>query len=114
MANFVNLTPHPIVIRLADETDLVVNPSGKVARVDEAPNKVVGEIGGVPVLSRSTFTEVVDLPDPEENTAYIVSSLVAGVVSRLDVFSPATGPKDSAIRNEKGHIVAVRFLKATM
>ena len=115
MANvsFVNLTPHAIVIRLVDGTDLTIAPSGKVARVDEAPNSVVDEIGGVPVLAKSVFTEVIDLPKPVEGTAFIVSGLVAGAVSRADVFSPATGPKDEAIRNEKGHIVAVKFLKAT-
>jgi len=116
MANvsFVNLTPHAIVIRLVDGTDLTIAPSGKVARVDEAPNSVVDEIGGVPVLAKSVFTEVIDLPKPVEGTAFIVSGLVAGAVSRGDVFCPATGPKDDAIRNEKGHIVAVKFLKATM
>ena len=116
MANvsFVNLTPHAIVIRLVDGTDLTIAPSGKVARVDEAPNSVVDEIGGVPVLAKSVFTEVIDLPKPVEGTAFIVSGLVAGAVSRADVFCPATGPKDDAIRNEKGHIVAVKSLKATL
>jgi hypothetical protein len=116
MANvsFVNLTPHNIVIRLVDGTDLTIVPSGKVARVDEAPNSVVDEIGGVPVLAKSVFTEVIDLPKPVEGTAFIVSGLVAGAVSRGDVFSPATGPKDDPIRNEKGHIVAVKSLKATL
>ena len=101
MANvsFVNLTPHAIVIRLVDGTDLTIAPSGKVARVDEAPNSVVDEIGGVPVLAKSVFTEVIDLPKPVEGTAFIVSGLVAGAVSRADVFCPATGPKDDAIRN---------------
>jgi hypothetical protein len=56
---------------------------------------------------------VIDLPEPIEGTAFIVSGLVAGAVSRSDVFSPATGPKDEAIRNDKGHIIAVKFLKAT-
>jgi len=113
MMNFVNLTPHAIVVRLQDGSDLTFPPSGKVARVDEAPNFINGEIGGVPVLARTVFTAVIDLPEPTEGTAFIVSGLVAGVVYRPDVFSPATGPKDEAIRNDKGHIIAVKFLKAT-
>ena len=113
MANFVNLTPHAIVIRLADGSDLTFPPSGKIARVDELPTTVVGEMGGVKILSRTVFGEVIDLPEPVEGVGYIVSGLVAGVVYRSDVFAPATGPKDNAIRNDKGHIIAVVALKAT-
>ena len=113
MMNFVNLTPHPIVVRLNDGSDLTFPPSGKVARVDELPTTTVGEVGGVKILSRTVFGEVIDLPEPTEGVGYIVSGLVAGVVYRADVFAPATGPKDNAIRNEKGHIVAVVALKAT-
>jgi len=110
---FVNLTPHAIVVRLADGSDLTFPASGKVARVDELPTTVVGEMGGVKILSRTVFGQVVDLPEPTEGFAYIVSGLVAGVVYRADVFAPATGPKDGAIRNDKGQIVAVVALKAT-
>lgn len=112
--SFVNLTPHPIVIRRADGTDTTFVPSGKVARVDETANSIVGDIEGIPVLAKSQFTQVIDLPEPEEGVVFIVSGLVAGQVSRNDVFSPATGPKDDAIRNEKGHIVAVKFLKKSL
>jgi len=111
--NFVNLTPHAIIVRQNDGTDVTFPPSGKVARVDEMPTTVFGEVGGIPILSRTVFGEVVDLPEPTEGFAYIVSGLVAGVVYRSDVFAPATGPKDGALRNDKGHIIAVVALKAT-
>ena len=113
MMNFVNLTPHAIVVRLNDGNDLTFPPSGKIARVDELPTTVVGEVGGVKILSRTVFGEVIDLPEPVEGIGYIVSGLVAGVVYRADVFAPATGPKDGAVRNDKGHIFAVVALKAT-
>ena len=112
--NFLNLTPHAIVVRLADGSDLTFPPSGKVARVDELPTTVIGEFDGITILSRTVFGKVIDLPDPVEGTAFIVSGLVAGVVYRADVFSPATGPKDGAVRNDKGHIVAVVSLKSTV
>jgi len=111
--NFLNLTPHAIVVRMNDGTDLTFPPSGKVARVDELPTTIVGEIDGITILSRTVFGQVIDLPEPTEGVGYIVSGLVAGVVYRSDVFAPATGPKDGAVRNEKGHIVAVKSLKAT-
>ena len=113
MANFINLTPHAIVIRKNDGTDITFPPSGKVARVDELPNVHMGNIDGITILSRTVFGQVIDLPEPVEGIGYIVSGLVAGVVYRADVFAPATGPKDNAIRNDKGHIVAVVALKAT-
>jgi len=113
MVNFVNLTPHAIVIRLADGTDLTFPPSGKVARVDELPTTILTGINDIPILSRTVFGEVIDLPEPVEGTAFIVSGLVAGQVYRADVFAPATGPKDGAVRNDKGQIIAVVSLKAT-
>jgi hypothetical protein len=111
--NFLNLTPHPIVVRLNDGSDLTFPPSGKVARVDELPTQIVGDVNGIPIMARTVFGEVIDLPEPVEGLGYIVSGLVAGAVSRADVFAPATGPKDGAVRNDKGHIVAVVALKAT-
>lgn len=113
MTTFINLTPHEITILKKDLTTLSIKASGKIARVNELPNDVCGEIDGIPVLSKSKFTDVIDLPEPQEGIAYIVSGMVADRVSRDDVFSPATGPKDDAVRNEKGHIVAVKFLKST-
>lgn len=111
--NFVNLTPHAITIRKTDGSDEVIPPSGKVARVDEMPNKIEREVNGIPVLGKSKFGDVIELPEPQDGFSYIVSGMVAERVSRIDVFSPATGPKDDAVRNEKGHVVAVRYLKST-
>ena len=111
--NIVNLTPHPITIRL-DGIDHVHAPSGLVARVSEADNIVVGSVYGFPVLGKTRFGDVIDLPSPVEGTVYIVSGMVAANIARSDVYSPATGPKDEAIRNDKGHIVAVKYLKATI
>ena len=113
MTNFINLTPHPITIRKKDG-DTTFTPSGKVARVNELPNDVEREVAGFPVLAKSRFTDILDLPDAEEGSVFIVSGMVADRVSRSDVFSPATGPKDDAFRNDKGQIVAVKFLKSTL
>ena len=115
----VNLTPHPIVVRLFDsvrgeEFDLVFPPSGRVARV-KAESWPLGYLaptpmGGVALVVRSSFGEIEGLPEPEEGTLFLVSALVAQAAAkagRLDVLAPDTGP-DSAIRNEDGQIVAVR------
>lgn len=70
---------------------------------------------GLPVLvaTPDVVGGVTDLPEAEEGIFLIVSGFVGGAVTgtRPDVLVPGTGPKDGAIRNEKGHIVAVTRLK---
>lgn len=108
--NIINLTPH--VIKIADADGVIIRefePSGTIARVTttEAP---AGEIDGIPVV-QTQFGEVEGLPEPQENTIYLVSSLVRSAVpeSRTDVLVPDTGP--TAVRDEGGRIVAVRRLR---
>ena len=101
---FVNLTPHEIVVRREDGSALMVASSGLAARCT-ASSEVVGEIDGVKVV-RSTFGPVEGLPEPQDGTIYIVSSMVAQQVpGRDDVVAPDTGP--TAIR-EAGQVVAVK------
>jgi hypothetical protein len=112
----VNLTPHPINLRAPYAgVDEVVEPSGTVARVSATPG-ALEVIEGLPVpLARpDVFGDVEGLPPPEEGVAYIVSAMVGAHVSRPDVFTPGTGPKDGAIRNDKGHVIAVTRLKSTV
>ncbi len=100
----VNLTPHAIV--LMDEEGSVIAtfpPSGQVARVNTSV-EVVGSLHGAPV-KRTVFGEVNGIPDPEEGTVYLVSTLVAQAAKRGDVVSPDTGP--TAVRKD-GQIAGVR------
>ena len=113
MTKLVNLTPHPLTLRAADGSDTVLTPSGTVARVTSTPG-TEGTIESlpVPVMTADAFGEVIDLPEAEEGTFFVVSGMVGSALSgRPDVLVPGTGPKDGAIRNEKGHIVAVTRLK---
>ena len=95
--HLVNLTLHEIVIKDA-ESEITVQPSGTVARV---ATKLIHIGNG---LYTREWGEIVDLPEPKENTIYIVSAMVAGRVERTDVASPAT---DIANRDEKGRITSV-------
>lgn len=99
--NIINLTPHAVVI-----TDgPTFPPSGKVARVS-VQQVDDGFIGGVPV-KKQTFGNIVDLPDPADDTVYIVSALVlsaAKAAGRTDCVAPDTA---KAVRNDDGHIVSV-------
>lgn len=119
-----NLTPHPITVR-TPHGDIVFPASGVVARVatietvlgsmDVFPHgadetDAQGNSNGlrVPVITRN-FGEVEGLPG--EGTPCIVSALVLSAVpGRAGVYAPDTG--STAIRNEKGHIVAVTRLVA--
>lgn len=95
--NYVNLTPHAIVLNDGNSFP----PSGDVARVT-ASYTAFDERG----VAKVTFGEVSSLPEPVDGTLYIVSALVAQAAKRDDVVSPATGHAE-AVRNEKGHIVSV-------
>ena len=110
--NLVNLTPHPIVLLGADGNYHAIPASGAVARVSSAPGALEAVAGvPVPVAGRQTFGAVEGLPAPVEGVIYIVSALVlARCGDRDDVVGPGTGPNDGAIRNEKGHVVAVTRL----
>lgn len=114
--NIVNLTPHPLTLRNPETgADTIVPPSGTVARVTATPGAVENVSGiPVPVGRPDIFGDVEGLPEPQEGTIYLVSAMVGGRVARRDVFTPGTGPKDEAVRNDKGHVVAVTRIKATM
>ena len=123
------MTPHPI--HLISDEEMIIQPSGDIARV-EARELGLGKIGGIEVAERR-FGKVEGLPpyrstlvrrggkDMEwistgisdgyyqERTIYIVSSLVLSACpNRHDLAAPDTGK--TAIRNEAGQVTAVKRL----
>jgi hypothetical protein len=115
---FINLTPHAIsIIFSSPEGELThtVPPSSMVARVsmreEDAGLLLVGD-ASVPVITRHAG-RVEGVPAPELGKYYLVSSMVLDAMHqhddiRGDVYAPDTGP--TAVRNDKGHIIAVRRL----
>jgi hypothetical protein len=108
----VNLTPHPVVIILAEGGEITVPPSGTVARVKE----IVEDVGQivlddgtvVPLRRKFLANEVEGLPDPADDTIYIASFLAAQAawtMGRTDVVS--TG---DPVRDENGRIIGVTSL----
>lgn len=104
----INLTPHKI--SFYDDNDnhiMTLLPCGVWARL--VPKvKFVKRIYGIPVV-KITYSEVTGLPEPQENTIYIVSQIVAQSLRRPDVMAPDTSP-DSVLRNEDGEIIGVKRL----
>ena len=101
---FINLTPHPITI----EGVGTLPPSGVIARCSTLRTPAP-EVGGIRVTTQD-LGDVTGIPSPEEGKGYIVSGMVLQALNRArgDVFAPDTGA--DAVRDEKGHIVAVRGL----
>ncbi|NBW21235.1 MAG: hypothetical protein EBR82_76065 [Caulobacteraceae bacterium] len=102
-----NLTPHAVVLVLADGTLVAFPPSGKVARVSQLVTRV-GTVSGVPVVTTRPGP-VTGLPDfdADDGAGYIVSALVRiALPDRIDLFSPADLVRDAA-----GNVVGCRALE---
>jgi hypothetical protein len=108
--NIVNLTPHALNLMPAGPTGpvVIIPPSGLVARcaVDRVQVDTV-TVGGISVpVNQTQFGSVSDLPNPQPDTIYVVSALVAQAVpGRQDVFIV-----DDAVRDDQGRIIGARAL----
>ena len=104
---FVNLTKHNINILLENGNTLTIPPSGTEARVSSQMEKV-NELNGIPVV-KTTWGDVVGLPDPQPDTVYIVSMQVLQALkgARSDLVGPDTSPS-GVVRDENGNIVGVK------
>ena len=93
----VNLTPHCINYYIEDY--IVKLPSKGIARIS-AETVDVKSINGYS-LTRTVYGEVQDLPEPEEDTLFVVSAMVRiALPDRKDLVSPAR-----LVRDEKGQII---------
>ena len=113
MVNFVNLTPHAIVIKNGD-INVTVQPSGMLARVTTSELDA-GEVAGIPVIRRAMGEVTLCLVRDQitTDTILLVSSMVLDAIPADHelapfCFAPDTGT--TATRNDKGHIVAVSRL----
>lgn len=104
MQNIVNLTPHTINFVFEEENRILkITPSGQVARVSSTQQDA-GNIGGIFKVSRTTFGEVVDLPEPNGRDFFIVSALVrTAVANRTDVASPG-----DLVRDAEGNVIGCK------
>jgi hypothetical protein len=94
---FVNLTPHAITLNNGETF-----ASQGVARVSATFTSFEDNV------CKQTFGDLVGLPEPCENTRYVVSALVlsaAKEAGRTDCVAPATGHPD-CVRKD-GFIVSV-------
>ena len=102
-----NCTPHPIDIWNAEGKQILqtIQRSGIVVRLAETNEHIGVTDEGIP-LSRTTYGEAIDLPDPEPDTLLIVSILVKSARrDRKDLVVPV-----ELVRDEEGHIIGCRSL----
>lgn len=97
---FVNLTQHDLTIVLENGDGLVLPASGEVTRVTFSTQQV-DEVIGIPIFKTVYEPEVTGLPEPEDGTIFIVSSLAAQTVKRRDVLAPT-----KLIRDDDGQVIA--------
>lgn len=106
----VNLTPHELNLmpQGPDGPVVTIPPSGQVARCASSRVQVdVVTVDGVAIpVNRTQFGEVTGLPDPQPNTIFVVSALVAQAVpNQADVFIV-----DDTVRDEQGRIIGAKAL----
>lgn len=97
---FINLTQHDLTIILENGNDLVLPASGEVARVTFSTQQV-DKVDGIPIYKTIYEPEVTGLPEPEDGTIFIVSSLAAQTARRHDVLAPT-----KLIRDNDGQVIA--------
>jgi hypothetical protein len=100
--NFINLTPHDIVVKRQDGEFVTFPKSGKVARV-KVRTQTIDVFNGI-AINNNTYGDVEDLPkrDKYHNNIYIVPRMVRDFCpDRTDLVSPG-----DLIRDDKGNPVA--------
>lgn len=103
----INLTPHKINI-LTEGSEITIPPSGQVARCTEIrrPLTPINCMGlDIPCIEM-VYGNPTNLPEPQEGTIYITSTLVAQAACRDDVLSPGY-----AIRDDDGNIIGCEGLQ---
>lgn len=104
-----NLTPHAISFQDQDGTVTTFPASGTVARVSTSTVEA-GVVPGTNIPAIKTVYGTVEGVPALPCEPFLVSGMVLGRLGQEYsgvAFAPATGPADGAVRNEKGHIVAV-------
>ena len=90
---FINLTPHTINIH-SNGNVTNVTPSGSIARVSTNYQHST-TVSGINIYN-CVYGDVHGLPDSQNNTIYIVSSVVKSAVpNRMDVMSPGELIRDN-------------------
>lgn len=103
----INCTPHDVVI-ISESGNITFERSGIIPRLTEQQVKINSvAVNGIEIdIMEKSFNEIEGLPEPQENTLYIVSALVAGAAKNRD---DLVIPNDT-VRDDQGRIIGCRSL----
>lgn len=109
--NIINLTPHPIIILDEKGHKIVTFPTSDIiARVESDRRHVANlNVRGVKVpITKIKSGDVYDMPEPQEDTIYIVSTMTArGLPDRQDLYIA-----DGIVKDEySGRTIGCRSLR---
>ena len=104
----VNLTPHEVKIVDGGNNVVAVFPSDGVDRVSQH-DVLVDEINSIPVV-KTEFGEVLGLPEPAEDTVFIVSRITVEVARARGLNTDDLLITSGAVRDDQGRIVGCRAL----
>ena len=108
MINIINLTPHTINIMDSDGNEVSKFESMGIARADSFET-IVSELNGIPVVEMS-YGNPIGLPDPADDTAYIVSMLTIQAAIQVGRTTSDLYTTADLVRNDKGQIIGCRKL----
>jgi hypothetical protein len=116
-----NLTPHPIVIRRKDGSEITIEPSGLVWRLKEEDVDITRAVGfdteGIEVVARRFSVDMATMPQEIWSADIVIVSLpmllllkaALSLMPTKPIFcAPDTG--SGAIRDEQGRIVGTTRL----
>ena len=103
-----NLTPHEVKIVDGGNNVVAVFPSDGVARASQH-DVLVDEINSIPVV-KTEFGEVLGLPEPAEDTVFIVSRITVEAACAQGLSTDDLLITSGAVRDDQGRIVGCRAL----
>lgn len=107
MSTIINKTPHALNLVIGDQ-NITIEPTLPPARVCENCKQIATlSVGDVDIaVTRKDYGEIENLPDPEPDTYYVVSALVAGRIPEREDVLITSNP----VRDDGGRIIGCREL----
>ena len=99
----INLTPHPVNLLDVDANVIITFHTEGLARCSQN-DVIIGKLNKDIILTKTSYGEVIGLPEQLPGTFYIVSRLVRNALpNRTDLLVP-----NQLIRDSEGQIVGCR------
>lgn len=109
VVTIVNCTPHPVSVLNQQTGEMVIIPKGDIIPRVSSSTELIDTVEtsfGLIRITRNTFGQVENLPDPQPNTLFIVSAMVMNACpNRNDLVCP-----NESVRDSEGRIIGCQSL----